>query len=283
MRRTIYRSEHLHAFATYPHPPSDDLVVIAFQHRAENLTLDSPGFGESFFNKQNTPSVHVNCRSNAWWQYDDLPACLASVKSVVSNFTKRVTYGSSMGGYAALRFADAIGANAVISASPQYSPRSEVISLETRYQTDIENVAFIHENTSQSFEDIPRYLLFDPYFPADKAHAHRYLQHGRVTLVPMPAAGHPCLLLLAEQGTLKDVLLKMMNGTFDVSLFASQQHSVRRSTYRYLNQLSFRLADRRKFRLAYSVAKESVRLFPEKKDEAFSFSLTLCTLCRRLS
>jgi hypothetical protein len=273
MRQTIYRSANIHAFVTQPATIVQNLVVICFQNWRQNHNLDNSGFGEGFLLKNDIPGIFVNCISNAWWQYDDLQQALAVVAAAAAPFERRITYGSSMGGYAALRFADIIGATMVISASPQFSPRQEVVSLEIRYAQAIRGVIFKYESSLSRFKDIARFLLYDPFLKIDKEQACRYTEYGNVTLVPIPASGHPCLSLLLDQKRLSAVIKLMMSGSFDINRFKIEQRGLRRKTYRYWDQLSYRLAERRKLIKASQVAEKAADQFLDHKDKALSLAL----------
>ena len=273
MRRTIYRSANIHAFVRYPVVAAQNTVVICFQNWKQTHDLDHSGFGESFLTKNNILGIYVNCISNAWWQYDDLPQALEVVAAAAAPFQQRITYGSSMGGYAALRFADIIDATMAISASPQFSPRHEVVPLETRYEQAVSGVIFKYEDTLSHFKDIPRFLLYDPLLKVDRDQAHRYMRFGKVNLVPIPASGHPCLSLLLDQARLSSVIRLMMSGSFNTATFTAEQRGLRRKTYRYWDQLSYRLAERRKLLKASQVAEKAAENFLDHRDKALSLAL----------
>ena len=273
IRRTIYRSSNLHVFMTKPINSGQDRVVICFQNWRQNHDLDHSGFGAGFLSKNKIAGIYINCVSNAWWQYNDLQQALAVVAAAAAPFEQRITYGSSMGGYAALRFADAIDATMVIAASPQFSPRREIVPLEIRYEQAIAGVVFQHEGNLLRFQNIPRFLLYDPLLKVDREQANRYLDYGDLILVPLPASGHPCLSLLLDQKRLSSVIKQMMSGSFLVDRFRIEQRELRRSTYRYWDQLSYRLAERRKLVKASQIAEQASEHFPDHKDEALSLAL----------
>lgn len=273
MRRTIYRSETIHAFSNEVATAPQSSVVVGFQNWRQRHSLDDLGFGETFLGKNGLAGIFVNCISNSWWQYDDLPQALKAVAVTAAPFERRTTYGSSMGGYAALRFADLIGATMVISASPQFSPRHEVVPLETRYTQAINGVDFKYEDGLLPFRNITRFLLYDPLLKVDREQSHRYAAFGDVEFVPMPASGHPCLSLLLDQDRLSSTVTLMMSGQFNFADFRADQRRLRRKTYRYWEQLSFRLAERQKFSSASQVAKKASEHFLDRSDQALSLAL----------
>ena len=273
MRRTIYRSTNLHVFSNQDVTAPENGIVVGFQNWRPTQGLDDPGFGETFLDKNRLAGVFVNCIGNSWWQYDDLPEALAAVASATAPFEQRITYGSSMGGYAALRFADLIGATLVIAASPQFSPRHEVVPVETRYTKAICGVNFKYEDGLLPFKHITRYLLYDPLLKVDREQVQRYAAFGSVHLVPMPASGHPCLSLLLDQERLSSTVKLMMSGHFNIAEFRTEQRHLRRATFRYWEQLSFRFAERQRFVLASRIAEKAAEHFLDHRDRALSLAL----------
>src|SRR6266516_1006917 len=74
VRETYYRSADLHVYGVRPF--ATDRVVITFAPASFPAGLDQPGFGEAFLRKYRIDAVHVVPRSNAWYQYPDLPDAL---------------------------------------------------------------------------------------------------------------------------------------------------------------------------------------------------------------
>ena len=96
-----------------------DPVVVTFEHYDIGKGFDRFGFGEQFLLSQGISAVHVLGSGNDWYQYDDIFDALGAVRAVTADARRTITYGSSMGGYAAVRLADASGADAVLALSPQ--------------------------------------------------------------------------------------------------------------------------------------------------------------------
>ena len=273
MRNTLFKSDNLHVFSSGKEAASGSLLVCGFQNRASSPALDAPGFGEDFLVKEAIDGLFFNCATNAWWQYPELPEALDTALRYASAFERTVCYGSSMGGYAAMRFADAIGASRVIAAAPQFSPRRSVVPRETRYEADVETVEFLHEATLLPSLEIDRYVIYDPLLSADKDHVDRYEAISSLTRVPMPCAGHPPLALLASQGQIRAVVLSLLRDAFNVQTFSREQRSLRRQTYRYWEQLSYHLAQRGHLLRASLIAEYAASVLPDHHDAAVELAL----------
>jgi S-formylglutathione hydrolase FrmB len=79
-------------------------------------------------------------RTNDWFQYRDFDLVTKAVRALTRSAEHVLSYGSSMGGYGAIRFADAVGATQVLAFSPQYSIDRRVMPQEIRWGRP--NVAF---------------------------------------------------------------------------------------------------------------------------------------------
>lgn len=95
--------------------------VVTFDSYHEPRGFDRPGFGESFFRSERITAIHVMSHGNDWFQYSEIGDVIAIVREACSGVERLLAYGSSMGGYAALRLGGLIGAQAALALSPQYS------------------------------------------------------------------------------------------------------------------------------------------------------------------
>jgi hypothetical protein len=237
----LYRSSNLKVFRNGPWSQSRDTLVVCFQYRQPSQQLDLPGFAEEFFAKSEIDAVFVNCASNEWYQYQDLPLALSKIRTFASTWRRVVTYGSSMGAYAALRFAAAIGAQASISIGPQYSPRPTVIAGEHRFCTDIAVTGFLHEESYQANSCVANYVIYDPLLKLDSRHVVEYQKTATLILIAIPCGGHTPTILLVQCGMLSDFILQLVAGTFSVQRFRRQFRLARRSSPEYWKELGERL------------------------------------------
>ncbi|MEJ0047638.1 MAG: hypothetical protein WDN04_17090 [Rhodospirillales bacterium] len=102
---------------------------------------------------------------------------MAAILPALSNllqgrFPRRILYGHSQGGYAAIKFSRALGATTVLAFSPQYSIDRRLIADErvNKYYTGQRHAGMWPEprDTAGSI-----FLFYDPYDAADTAHANR--------------------------------------------------------------------------------------------------------------
>jgi hypothetical protein len=260
----IYISETLRVYANrrQPSPGDTDVVAICFQYKLEDPRLDAIGFAEDFFRKRNLDAIFVNCCSNEWWQYPDLPSALTILRQFASRWNRAVTYGSSMGGYAALRFAETLGASASIAVGPQYSPRPSVIPGETRYATWIAHTGFLHEDRYRISSHVHNAIIYDPLCREDRPHIERYRWQAPIVPIAIHAGGHTPAILLEQCGLLTECVTELLAGTLDVSRLRVRVRQRRRSSAEYWETLIEGLLERHHAGFATRMARSALAAFP---------------------
>lgn len=223
---------------------SDDLIVrrvpagdgrtcfVTFGSYTNEYDLTRQGFGEDFLRDEGLTAIHVINRDNRWYQYPEITAALAEVAAAVAPAQQIFTYGSSMGGYAALRFARTVGARTAVAISPQFSLDPRVVPFEDRWQADLARITFIEG----AFAPTERQIVFyDTRLAQDAAHAAMFDVPGTETvMVGIPHAGHPVGPILAETGVLKTAIRAIVEGRFDpVAVQRAVRERRRRSQHHY--------------------------------------------------
>lgn len=203
--------------------------------------LNREGFGEAYLAGRGIDAIHVVNRDNRWYQYPETAVALATVAKVTAAYDRTLTYGSSMGGYAALRFPDAVGAQAGIALSPQFSVDPVVSPWESRWQGEVVRTRFA-EGPAEC--DAHRYIFYDPRLDLDARHVAMYARFGRATLIALPYAGHPVGPLLTETGTLQEAIAQIARGSFDADAIRRRIRAGRRTSQHYHFLLARRAADR---------------------------------------
>ena len=201
--------------------------VVTFDSYHEPPGLARPGFGEAFFAHENITAIHVLSFGNDWFQYPETESVLSLIREAGRDAERLMTYGSSMGGYAALRFAAAVGAHSALALSPQYSVNRWRARFETRWAADRRRIRFI-KALEKPIAQIPLMVVaFDQKNDLDCGHFVRLLAEARVEGIPMPFAGHPVGPFLNDIGLLRPLVLSVLDGAFEGKYFcvAAQERS----------------------------------------------------------
>lgn len=221
-----------------------DTLVVCFQYKRPDQHLDLPGLAEEFFNKLQIDAVFVNCATNEWYQYHDLPKGLSTLRVFASAWRRTITYGSSMGGYAAIRFAAIVGAKSSIAVGPQYSPRSLIVPGENRFDALVAQTEFLYEDSYRASSGVDNYVIYDPLLKIDERHVMEYRKDANLLPIPIPCGGHTPTVVLSECGLLTEFILDLTKGTFCASRFRTSFRQARASSDEYWKELMDRLLER---------------------------------------
>ncbi|WP_294391877.1 hypothetical protein [uncultured Sphingomonas sp.] len=238
MIEPLFRSDRLHVRRVAA--GDGRWQVVTFDPYHSQLGTDRPGFGESYFQEQGITAVHVLSHGNNWFQYAEIAEVLDLIRDRCAGTERLLAYGSSMGGYAALRFGHAIGAHAVLALSPQYSVDPRKVPFETRWGQEQRRIRFL-----PAIEDVIRpvpsmVVAFDPRLHFDRLQVDAIPAEAPIESVPLPHAGHPCGPFLSDIRLLHPLVMTVLDGTFDRARFLHAAHRRRRSSPNFLTELALR-------------------------------------------
>lgn len=214
--------------------------VVTFDHYDSGYGLDREGFGEAFLRASGISAIHVLGCGNDWYQYEDIFAAAAVVRAATAGAERTVAYGSSMGGYAALRLADAVGADAVLALSPQWSIDPAIARWDDRWLQDSRRIRWMPALNGPMRSVAKGVLIYDPCQPHDRRHAQIIAGEISVQLLPMPYCLHPVTTFLAEVGLLGAILGDVIHDRFDARAMTAQIKASRSRSAVYLGALAER-------------------------------------------
>jgi hypothetical protein len=234
--------------------------AITFDNYGSAPTFDRDGFGERFFMSRGVSVIVVLGRGNDWYQYPDMPDAIAAICDVVAGADRIMTYGSSMGGYAALRFADAMGAHACLALSPQYSNDPVKTPFEWRWGQEAATVNWLPEIDGELRSAISPVVMFDSR-GADGRHAEMIARDITILPVALPYTGHPVTTYLGSVGLLEDAALSVLDGHFERAAFEREARARRRGSSVHVSELALRQPPHRR-RTATALARHALALNP---------------------
>lgn len=257
----LYRSDNLLVRCV----PSLDQTrwAITFDNYGSATTFDRDGFGQQFFMARGISVIVVLGRGNDWYQYADMPEAIAAITDMVAGADRVMTYGSSMGGYGALRFADAIGAHACLALSPQYSNNPARTPFEWRWTQEAATVRWLPEIDGRLRATIKPVVIFDPRGD-DGRHADLIAADIAITAIPLPYTGHPVTTYLGTVNLLERAALSVLDGSFDPSAFEHEARVRMRGSSVYVSELALRQPPHRR-RLATALARKALALLPDSE------------------
>lgn len=247
--------------------------IVTFDNYGLGPGFDREGFGEAFLKAHGISAIHVMGCKDDWYQYPEMSEACASVRAAVAGAERVMAYGSSMGGYAALRFAQAAGANAVLALSPQYSIQREHIPQETRWQEDAERIAwqdFSHQPIQTGADTI---VVLDSKGP-DRWQGVKIAQDPNVAIIDLPHTSHPVSTYLSEVGLLTPLVLTALNGDLDPAWLRQESRRRSRTSGIYLALLA-RAQPAWRAKTGLALARRAVELSPHDPGTLSALALML--------
>ncbi len=242
--------------------PASDTTrwVVTFDHYSIGHGFERSGFGEAFLQAVGLSAIHVMGVREDWYQYPEMPKAMEAVRKAVAGADRVLTYGSSMGGYAAIRFADAAGAHAVLAISPQYSIDPAKAPFEDRWLQDSRRIAWLPEIDGPISCSVRPVVVFDPT-GNDGRHAARIA--GDIAFQPLPLrhVAHPATTFLAEAGLLQPLLFETLSGEIDIADVRQRTRRLRKTSGVYVSTLAAAQPPHRP-RLALALAERAVAVSP---------------------
>ena len=223
---------------------SRELCFVTFDSFNDLGTLARPAFAEGFLLSRGIPAIHILSRRNLWYQEPELPDALAAARAIAGGYGRVIAYGSSMGGFAAIRFGAEAGAGAAIAISPQFSIDPDEVDFEPRWAKSASHIRFLGWR-----RDAPRvgrvYVFYDP-FDLDGQHVSRIAAHYPTTRIRLPYAGHPAGGYFNETGFLPAAIESIASDSLDAPAFERAARAIRHRSGQYLFNMARRLPMRRK-------------------------------------
>lgn len=239
----------------------DECCVVTFDSFTDFRTLDRPGFGEAFLDGAGVDAIHVIPRENAWYQHAEMLDAMASVHAATRHYRRVVTYGSSMGGYAALRFAGVAGAHAALALSPQYSIDPTVAPWEERWSESSRHFTPVWESRLPFPAMDQAYVAYDP-LNIDRKHIALIAAAMKIEPVRLPGGGHPVTGYLSETKMLKHLILSVCRNDLDVPAFIRDVGRRQQRSAQFLIAMADRMAWWRHAR-RLSLVRQAVALQPD--------------------
>lgn len=212
-KHEVFRAEYL-AIDYYIGPANNDRLMFTFTE-AGNRQTDGFGFGGKFALEHGFDVIAFKSNTDNWYQ-ETVDCHLINIDGILklfgSKYSWKCTYGSSMGGYAALKLAKRLGANAALALSPQFDITAD---WDVRWSVQGNSLKKMDTFRSDdvSFECIYT-IVYDPY-DSDKLHYEKYMAEipkDRLIGLRTPFAGHPVGYYLSHAGNLRDIALCALLG-----------------------------------------------------------------------
>lgn len=199
------------------------ISLVTFESRNQFLRPDGsnefgPGFGRGRFAPLGMNEFLVRHNRNHWYQTPEM-AQVAELIAERANGTRIVTYGSSMGAFAAVNFAHLLGAEQFIAVSPLFDVSPGNALDERRWAEDWVHTTFDYNHLGTGAGRASRGYVFFAANSPDRAHAELIAAHTEATLMPLEYGAHPVGFYLNRAYKMKRLVAEIAQGTFDEPSF----------------------------------------------------------------
>jgi hypothetical protein len=249
--------------STYFPTDNHQLVVVSFPSAADRQSLTRRGFATAWLKKMGIHYVEIKVAWNHWFQSPETEIVLRIIAEQVKGYDRIVTYGSSMGAYAAISATGPLRAHGALAISPQSAIDPDVIPWDVRWRAHTERIAsefgFSRDQLAKSVgQDSEIYVVADPW-DIDSIHAHRILSAApKAKWILAHGGGHPAGSLLREYKLLSQFVHSILTGSEGQSYWRKQMRRRRRSSPRYWIGLAARA--KAQGQRGYELAKRSARI-----------------------
>jgi tetratricopeptide (TPR) repeat protein len=233
--------------------------VVTFDSYHDDPGFDRPGFGQAYFAHYGISALHILTDDNDWFQYAEMDRVCAAVREGLAGAERVLSYGSSMGGYGAIRFADAIGAHTVLALSPQYSVDRRKARFERRWMQEQNRIRFLPAIDGPIRCRARIVVAYDPELSQDRRHVELINADLATEGLLLPYAGHPAGAFLADIGLLKPMVEQALGGTLDLAAIARDAERRREQSPSWLGDRSGQIPPGPE---AIALAERSVALAP---------------------
>ncbi len=219
---------------------SDGPFVVTFSNwHPEGVAHQA--FGVDFLKSLGINAAHIVAAKSDWFTDDedglqqtfDAITALEQFKSA----TIRLGYGSSMGGYAALRYRHILRLDRLLVYCPQYSIHPDAVGFEKRWAVERKRHGPLCPpiDAVKAGEDVT--IAYDSSILSDAAHVQLIDPDRRSKHIKLPFSGHPPMPFLAETGELRPLFMAVLEGgsAMDVAQHAYQK---RRQSPAYWSRLA---------------------------------------------
>lgn len=204
--KTLYENENIIIVSDIFDP---DRVVLSFSPlMREGQTSDAnSGFGYKLFNKSQISAIYFIPKWNFWYQSEYLGSALEIVLDAIQGFKEVISYGVSMGGYAALRYADYFNVMKILAFCPTVLLSKDKGAFDKRYVMHLDKLENRSDTWLEQFNhQSEAIIIYDEQHHPDNKHVDALINYGiPINKLNIAFSAHGAFGLLNECGILSEV------------------------------------------------------------------------------
>ncbi|WBU61712.1 hypothetical protein [Paracoccus albus] len=200
--RIIFEDDQIRVVAQ---PAGRSHLVITFGN-LEMLAEGKRFFADAPLAKLGISAIGIMAKSPNWFPVNSMERAVAAIRAIARDYRTVVTFGSSMGGYGALKHSARLGATQVIACEPQWSIDAAECAIapgwKDYFRPDMSGMGIRADEVSGKV-----YILHDPWQSRDDWHARKIVSIcPRSRIAPVYGAGHHVMKVLAGSAVLGQII-----------------------------------------------------------------------------
>lgn len=242
-KHIVFEDDHIRAIYM---PGTSAELIFSFGDlitRAKGLNINA----EKSLQKFEFNVLGIMPKHKSWFPQGSMWNMLNAIQDLIAPFQQRIAYGGSMGGYAAIKYSNALNVQRAIAMVPQYSiDPNDVFDARYNmfYQAELNRDMRIQpSDVSAEREYI---IIYDPHYAEDRVHYEKIQavlpQHH---VLHLPFTNHDAIAVLASSELVNDFLLH----DFDESYFYQKMRRVKKNSKFYYRKVIENLLPRHRHAL----------------------------------
>ena len=215
-------------------------LFVTFRQRVDDAGLFSGANPVKSFVRHGFAHLHLQSKYNDWYINDETDALDAALAALGKSYHGSLAMGFPMGGYAALRFAKALGVRDVMLISAQVSIHPDVVPWDRRYREDAGAFDRTRGDLGLHGDQSLRGLtIYDPFRPKDRRNA-RAIHDLFPSVLPcrFVGGGHPATQVLRMMAGLGGLQTGLRKGALTRKRAVDLHRSVRSGSPLYWRRLA---------------------------------------------
>lgn len=240
--------------------------------------IDSLGFGVAFLLSEGFDVVSFKCINDSWFQ--KLPRdTIENVAKIGSDYSFIASYGSSMGGFAAIAFSDLLQVKYCIAISPQFSITQD---FDRRWHAQAEKIENWNFNIAPGgCKGTDLVLVYDDTLEKDRIQ----VEHIKSTLSPRSVreiraslSGHPTGYFLTETSQISSFISSLLK--LDLNINIEFKWSKVKKSRNYMSSLGRYALQKDRLKLSTLAFSQAIKLAPDNIGYRMQISQPLHRLGR---
>lgn len=201
-------------------------AVVCFEYWKPAPTLEGEFSAEGFLRHRGLNGIGILAAENDWFLHPEIDDVLAAIRAATAGW-HLIGYGGSMGAYAAVNYADALGLRFLALVIPQFSIDAAKAPYESRWREEAARLDFTRDRIADRPPHCRGWILFDPAC-VDGRHVADIRRTHALGTIAVRFGGHAQMLMLQQADVYTGLVIDLLAERFDPAAFRRAWRAARR-------------------------------------------------------